>query len=82
MSDEGGVRKEEEVGEMSKVVGKEGKGTVMGEDTVVLDTAVLTQETTLTTPRFAIVTREARKQGAPTMRRIKVLERWTKVRRE
>jgi hypothetical protein len=82
VSDEGGVRKEVEVGEMSKVVGKEGKGTVMGEDTLVLDTAVLTQETTLTTPRFAIVTSEARKPGAPTMRRIKMLERWTKVRRE
>ena len=75
MSDEGGVRKEEEVGEMSKEVGKEGKGTVMGEDTVVLETAVIT-------PRFAIVTREARKPAAPTLRRIKVLERWARVIRQ
>ena len=82
MSDEGGVRKEEEVGEMSKEVGKEGKGTVMGEDTVVLDTAVMIPETAVITPRFAIVTREARKPAAPIIRRIKVLERWARVTRQ
>ena len=70
MSDEGGVRKEEEVGEMSKQVDKEGKGTVMREDTVVFDTAAATPETAVITPRFAIVTREARKPEAPTMRSI------------